>query len=63
MFEFTAKDIRIGDEFTIDQGNSWWRANRVESRPGGRIWIEAMGLRSSAVSSETYDASDIFIVR
>ena len=65
MFEFEAKDITVGDEFTVDEGKSWWRARKVEPRSGDRVWIEASDLntKSSAVSSETYAATDTFVVR
>jgi hypothetical protein len=65
MFEFAAKDIQVGDEFTIDDGRTWWRAIRVEPRPSEKVWIEAsdIGTRSSAISSETYDSTVPFIVR
>ena len=62
MFEFKAKDISVGDEFTVDNGQTWWRASRVESRPGGRVWIESQD-RKGTISSTTYAASDMFIVR
>jgi len=63
MFEFTSKDIKVGDEFTVDQGENWWRASKVEPRPREHVWIEAQHIGSSAVSSEVYEPTDIFIVR
>lgn len=29
MFEFEARELRVGDEFTIDQGETWRRVTGV----------------------------------
>jgi hypothetical protein len=51
-----ASDINVGDEFTYDNGSSWWCASRVEPRPEAQVWVEAQGVGRlhGAVMSQSF---------
>lgn len=46
MFEFKAIELQKGDEFTADNGDSWWKVTLVElptkSSPGVDVHCECL---------------------
>lgn len=61
MVDAEAGDIKVGDEFSTDSGQTWWHAKRVEQH-GDRVWIEAQNDFGS-ISSHTYHPFDDVVVR
>jgi hypothetical protein len=49
MFEFRIVELRKGDEFTADNGDSWWKV--LSTRPGnGGYEVEAECLTTQNVA-------------
>lgn len=65
MFDASYRDLRSGDEFTFDDGRTWWCLVRSEPREHGDMWYEALraGERMSGVISETVHGSDRVVIR
>ena len=65
MIEFKAKDIAVGDEFTVDEGKTWWAAVKIEPAERNKILIKKMMIRGGPVfmEDEIFEPNELVIVR
>lgn len=72
MLELKVKDLTVGDEYTQDQGDTWWKviANDHERSAVRRrrvmaecVGSQVPGIVVGDVESGVYDATDLVIVR
>lgn len=70
MLEVLAEDLRVGDEYTTDQGETWWKvvSNSLENRNEVRIYASCVysqvaGIKVSDEESGVYDNAAETIVR
>jgi hypothetical protein len=55
MFEFRVVELRAADEFTSDNGSSWWKVRSTKRVPGGiDVYCECMQGQSGVGLSEWF---------
>lgn len=70
MIELKARDLTIGDEYTSDQGETWWKVivNDTSSKFSRRVtatcvYSQIAGIAVADQESGLYDNDELVIVR